>query len=72
MTEEWSWRYNLLALLMIAIGLPVQPGEGQLCDLGGSVAVVVLTVHAVFSQQRIKLRRLEESRFSLLISTLQL
>ena len=41
---------HLLALGVVAVGLPVQPGEGEPGDLTRAVAVVVLAVHALQSQ----------------------
>ena len=49
-TRTQGASYNLLALRVVAVGLPVQPAQSKPRDLGGAVAVVVLTVHAEASQ----------------------
>ena len=41
---------SLLALGVVAVGLPVQPGEGQPGDLTRPVAVMMFAVHTIVSQ----------------------
>ena len=49
-TRTQGASYNLLALRVVAVGLPVQPAQSKPRDLRVAVAVVVLTVHAEASQ----------------------